>query len=130
MEKRGINPLIASVFLIGLAFIIGLIVFASMGSVTRNTLSKQEEAVLSTEPINFEVSLKENCGDNCYTLLISNKEEKEIGFLVRTIGDKGVDVYGGGVILSPYQARLFDITFDLNKVGNKIETEVVPFTYG
>jgi len=141
MNKRGISPLIATVLLVGFAIVLSAIVFNS--NPAERAISQVEEMQTSATPIQFSAEYKGDVAceeevilgtgeDSCYTLLIKNEENEDVGYIIRTIGEDGsVDVFGQDVFLNPRESKLVYVTFDRDKVGNpeKVSAEIIPITF-
>ncbi len=137
MDKRGISPLIATVLLVGFTIVLAAYLFSSNigGKVIKTAETMQE----SSELIQFSAEYSDvNCtvdtlsGDKCYSLLIKNEESKDVGYIIRTIGNIGSDVYSKDVLLSSRESKLIEVTFNCNKVGcenNNVKAEVIPITF-
>lgn len=138
MNKRGISPLIATVILVGFAIVLSAVVFTS--NPAEKAISQFEEMQTSAAPIQFSAEYKGDLtctynpalGDSCYTLLINNEENIDVGYIIRTLGEDGsADVFGEDVFLSPRESKLVDVTFDKTKVGDPetVSAEIIPITF-
>lgn len=137
--KRGISPLIASVILVGFVVVLAAFMFSNMGKVTKGTFETAEGWQSSARLIDFEVELKPTilcadvsykiCSDkefSCYVVLIENKMAEDISYIVRTIGDDGVDVCETG-IFEPFTSKM--VAVYIEDVGANIKAEIVPVSY-
>ena len=134
MNKRGISPLIASVFIVGLAIILGTTVFISMNNFTKSEIELQENLMESARIVRFSAwSPKENfeCENfkfnSCYKLFIENKEDTEVSYYIVTKGKKGEDFFEE-VKLNQLQIKAFEVIFDKEVTGEDIVAEVIPIT--
>ena len=141
MNKKGISPFIASVFLISLTIVLASIVF----SFTSLQTIKQQEKVteLYSQPllVNFKATFSSGdcitggtqCGvrepnASCYTLLIENQEDMDVDYYIWTEGQAGVS-FCGPIGVEKHTSELINVFFDLNKVGvlsKGINARVIP----
>lgn len=139
MNKRGISPLIASVFLIGLAIVVGSVVFFWGFDVKDTTFSLADEWIDSAEFIKFSAKWPNsaNCteiydvsGAKCpgnvyYCILIENGENRNMNYLVKTKGSLGTEICSPeNFELTPFQSKIFAVGFDDSIVGVDVISEV------
>lgn len=141
MNKRGISPLIVSAILFGLVLVLGTVVYIWTSEVFE-TVGNQK--AYSAEFINFELRYlnKEICadsvdhctanGDNIdyYCLLIENKENFPVQYVIKTIGKKGISISEDcETLVEPLNSKVFRIDYDINTIGNLDYAEVLPYRY-
>jgi hypothetical protein len=141
MFKRGISPLIASVFLIGFAIVIGIFVFASTFNLNANLMEDQDKRIESAVLLSFDAKYPHNfedcaalCGgvgvkcpsSNCYCVLIENEENEKINFFVKTNGEFGSEICSpDNFELESFQSKIYAVGFDGSTIGiNRITSEV------
>lgn len=140
--KKGVSPLLASVILIGVVIVFASFMFYSISGFSERTIGSTEDVIESARLIDFKVKLlspsppcadaSEHVGDedNCYVILIENQMGEEISYIVRTVGETGVDLAGETGMFSPFVSKTVAVHFDSEKTGEDgISAEVVPISY-
>jgi len=132
MFKKGITPLIASVFLIGFAIVVGVLIFASTFNLNASLLEDQDKRIESAIFLSFDSKYPRNfncsslcagtdvkCNSsNCYCILIENEESQKVNFLVKTTGNFGSELCSpDNFELDRYQSKIFAVGFNGSKIG-------------
>ena len=129
MNKKGMNDLITVVILIGVVVITGIVIFTSGLEIQKSQIDNQETDVEKLGLLDFKIYYEDsNCnvvGENCYRLLVVNNENFEIGIIVKTFTDLGVDVSGPeGYVLKPFDQKVFVISYPSELRKENIYAEV------
>lgn len=140
MNKKGFNPFIASIILVGFTFILGASVFSFMNSEILKQQAYAQELISQPLYVKFsaqfsqaectnegiECGVKEN-GANCYSILVENQEAIAYNYYIWTEGERGVSVCGP-VKLESTTSRIINVYFDDDKVGNppSLNSRVIP----
>lgn len=134
MFKKGVSPLIASVFLIGFAIVVGVMIFASTFNLNANLLEDQDKRIESAILLSFDAKYPRdfNCSascssgnvscssDSCYCILIENEENRIVNYMVKTAGNLGREVCSPeNFELGPFQSKIFAVGFNNVTVGNE-----------
>jgi hypothetical protein len=132
MSKKGVSPLIASIFLVGVAMMVGVLVFASTFSLNSNLIDDQNKKIDSFVLLSFDSKYPRNfncsslcagtdvkCNSsNCYCILIENEESQKVNFLVKTKGNFGSELCSpDNFELDRYQSKIFAVGFNGSKIG-------------
>jgi hypothetical protein len=131
--KRGISPLIASIFLFGFAIVIGVIVLMSSTNLNQNIIEDQDRQIAKAVILDLDASHSPdvNCtqlwsveprcdtgATNYYCILIENEENRIINYMVKTKGGKGTEVCSpNNFELQPYQSKVFAVGYNNVTVG-------------
>ena len=142
--KRGISPLLASVILVGFVVVLASFMFFSISGTTKGTLGTVKTWEESSRLIDFKLSLSPeiNCtdvtdanyeiggGDMCYTVLIENQMNEDISYIVRTMGDKGVQI-ANTPVFPAFTTKWVAISYAEDVVGSEdsVTAEVIPVSY-
>ena len=142
--KRGISPLLASVILVGFVIALASFMFFSISGTTKGTLGTVKVWEESSRLIDFKLSLSPeiNCtdvtdanyeiggGDMCYTVLIENQMNEDISYIVRTMGDKGVQI-ANTPVFPAFTTKWVAISYAEDVVGSEdsVTAEVIPVSY-
>ncbi|MBT3281357.1 hypothetical protein HN865_01905 [Candidatus Woesearchaeota archaeon] len=140
MNRRGISPLIASVFLVGFAIVIGVFVFISTFNLNTGLIEDQNKRIENAVLLSFDARYpnKADCAtlcagadiqclsSNCYCILIENEENQDVNFIVKTNGEFGSEICSPeNFKLDPFQSKIFAVGFDGSSIGvNNIRAEV------
>ena len=135
MNKRGLSPLIVTIFLVGMAILVGSIVmmssFESIGSV-QNIADEWAQAeflkfsamwppLADCESLcgdSLNIKCYDSTTDRCYCLLIENEENKPVNYLVVTTGDLGTEICAPvNFELNGFEAKVFAIGVHNSTVG-------------
>ncbi len=102
LNKKGVSPVIATVLLIGMVIVLGLIIFLWMKSLTQETITKfdGENIELACEKVNFEASKVEN------QLIISNGNVPIFDFKVRRAIAGGYETESARELFSNWRTGL------------------------
>jgi hypothetical protein len=137
--KRGISPLIASVFLFGFAFVIGVIVFLGSSNLNQDIMEQQDRQIATAVILDLDAShspeadcptlwaADPKCGlgaTNYYCLLIENEENRVVNYMVKSKGSIGMEVCSPeNFELQPFQSKVFAVGYNSTRVG--INTSLV-----
>jgi len=137
MRSRGVSPLLASVFLVGLAIIIGVVVMMFGKGVAEREIDITQQALDRPLVVRFNAEWKDVNGtpeailcssdpddDASYYLLIENIESSDISYIVKTTSDLGMDVCGPFKI-EAYNSKLVYVTYNEAVVGRPNGLEVI-----
>ncbi len=140
MFKKGVSPLIASIFLVGIAMIVGILVFASTFSLNANLIDDQNKRMDSSVLLSFDGKYPRNfnCSElcsgsdvkcnssNCYCILIENEESQKVNYLVKTSGNLGSELCSPmNFELDKYVSKIFAVGFNGTMIGTvNITSEV------
>ncbi len=126
MEKRGISPLIATLFLVGLTIALATGIGIWSQGITK---TKMEGTELSPITVDFDVEISSagECYEeyHCYGILITNNENFGVNYLVITSTNEGIesespeDYYVG-----PFQSKLFTVSYDKGLGKEDVKTSV------
>jgi len=141
--KRGISPLIASVFLFGFAIVLGLIVFLSSANLNQNIIEQQERAIATAVILDLDAHFSPIPEVDCnsiyvadgkcktgatsyYCILIENEENRKVNYMVKSTGDLGAEVCSPeNFELQPFQSKVFAVGYnDANVGGSPLVAEV------
>ena len=137
--KKGVSPLIASVILVGFTIVLAAFMFFNLSSNTRSLFGTVEDTQKSSRLIDFsvktspdmdcdKVNYKIGNGNICYVILVENEMGEEISYIVRTIGDKGVDISQTDKF-EPFISKWVAVSYDKDKVGSNVKAELIPVSY-
>lgn len=132
MNKRGISPLIVSVLLVGLTFIVGIVVIGFGTNIQKEVIGNQETDLEVLGWVQFSAHYKDaSCtpesNNHCYRLLIVNNEDIPINFIVKTNSPLGKEISGPGeFFLGPYEQKVFNINYSSMLGNESIYAEVDP----
>ena len=132
--RRGISPLIATIFLFGFAIVIGAIVLLGTANLNQNIIENQERSIATAvvldldatgSPPNANCTVIWNADPKClagstnyYCVLIENKENRKINYLVKSKGSKGIEVCSPeNFELEPFQSKVFAVGYNNNTIG-------------
>jgi len=140
MSKKGISPLIASVFLVGFAIVIGVFVFISTFNLNNNLIEDQNKRIEGAVLLSFDARYpnKADCAslcdgvdvkcpsNNCYCILLENEENQEVNFIVKTNGEFGSEICSpNNFKLDSFQSKIFAVGFDGSSIGvDNIRSEI------
>ncbi len=140
MNKRGISPLIASVFLVGFAIVIGVFVMISTFNLNSGLIDDQNKKIDNAVLLSFDAKYPNNAdcaalcdpsadikcrSNNCYCILLENEENREINFVVKTNGEFGSEVCSPeNFELDAFQSKIFAVGFDGSSIGTDIRAEI------
>ena len=133
MKKRGISPLIATVFLVGMALLTAMIVMmGGMKSYEQSTAIAEKWIANKVLRFSAEWPPRANCtqiynttgaqcdGDQYYCLLIENRENEVVHYNVVTTGNLGSEVCSPDHFrLEPLESKIFAIATNSSIVGNQ-----------
>ena len=127
MKKRGVSPLIASIFLVGITVVVSVIIFGWGNTLLYSMQEDQELDLVKLGMVDFDAKYRDvgcsvDSGSFCYSLLLINNEDFDLNFLVRTKSDLGVDV-DGPFVVGAYEQKIFNISF-LDSMGRDVYAEV------
>ena len=135
MRKRGINPLIATVFLVAFAFLIGIVVMIFASETVEREIGVVEEEFDMPLVVLFNAEYAGNCSINttttcegpsednaCYNLRIENPNEFDTQFRVETFSDKGSD-FCGPVHVPPRYTKFVAVYYNVADVGSPNDPE-------
>ena len=144
MKKRGVSPLLASVILVGFTITFAAFMFFNLSGTTKGTLGTVEDLKESSRLIDFKISLSPeiSCddiadqnfsignGDKCYSLLIENQMNEDISYVVRTIGDRGVQI-ANTPVFPAFSSKWIAVSYYEDVVGteNSVNAEIIPVSY-
>jgi len=128
MNKKGINPLIASVLLIGVVIVAGVIIFVWGTNLQKTTIDRQETDTARLGLTRFSSSFADTeCTPEdkkyCYRLLIKNTENFPISVTVLTHTDSGSDV-SAGYILNEFDRKIITVNYVSSIGSSNIKSEI------
>lgn len=140
MNKRGISPLIVSVILVGSVIIFALVVNVWVNGVYETVKSQRFS---NTKFIDFD--LQYLSADKCvnsenicmaegsidyYCILIKNKENFDVNYIIKTVGLSGIAISEDcDTLLRAFDSKIFRINYNKGKIGELDYSEVLPYTY-
>jgi flagellin-like protein len=129
MKKKGLSSLLATVLLVGVTFIVGVIVILGGTDVQKSAMRSQENFIGKVGIIDFDVNFKDaQCnipGKNCYRVLIKNNEESKLNFVITTTTNLGISVSGPEEYeLNPYSQNIFVVSYPSEMGVEGIYSEV------
>ena len=130
MDKRGISPLIATVLIICMTVLIGVIIMAWSGVFTKGLLSSADAERDKLMVCNSEVSLniRNACIDGAnINLMIENAGTKAVrGIIARVIGNSGGYQEDKEVLISEGGLGSAVVAYTPEAIGNFKQIEILP----
>lgn len=133
MNKRGINPLIATTLLVGMTFVIGIVVMGFGHNLLYSAQQEQGENLQNVGLVNYDAYYRDEVCDetqteDCYRMLFSSNEDSALKFNVITHAEGGIyfsesDEY----FLEPFEQKIFTIYFP-KELGDAEYAEVNAFS--
>jgi hypothetical protein len=133
MNKRGISPLIATVFLIGISILIGSIVLL-WSFETQSGIVAMADEWAETKVLKYSAEWPDraNCtslydagesqceGDRYYCILVENLENEVVNYMIVTRGSTGSEVCSPDHFeLGAYESKVFVIQVHKDLVGEE-----------
>lgn len=138
----------ASVFLVGIAIVIGVMVIVWGTNISQNVMVGQDEKIAAAAVLKFSARYPSNVdcsslcnvsqnpdikckSDYCYCVLIDNLEDRKVNYKVVTKGENGIDYCGPeNFELNAHEAKIFAVGYDSTKVGTgKIKALIDPVLF-
>jgi hypothetical protein len=132
MNKRGVSPLIVSVLLVGLTFVVGIVVIGFGTDIQKLSIENQETDLEVLGWVQFSAYYKDasctpEANHHCYRLLIVNNEDLPINFIVKTNSLLGKEISGPDeYFLGPYEQKVFNINYSSSLGNESVFAEVDP----
>ena len=133
MTKRGISPLIATAFLIGMSILVGTIVLL-WGFETQENVIGMADKWVETRVLEYSAKWPDlaNCtalydigevqceGNRYYCILIENLESEVVNYLIVTKGSLGSEICSPDHFeLNPYESKVFVVQVNNETVGEE-----------
>ena len=128
VNSKGVSPLLGSVLIIGLAIMLSALVYQFTFEESQQTIKNVEEAIQSSQPINFNIKDVKVIDFKQIRFLIESEHNKEIiGFKARIYGEKGVKTYLlDGV--KPFETVALVTEYSYSEIGKVTKVDLIPTT--